>query len=50
MYNCSDSEKNMSACFDQNHAPGLTWVRLEFTEDFTVPDTNEAPDEKKGNL
>ena len=28
---CSDSEKNMSAFADQNHAPSLTCVRLEFT-------------------
>ena len=27
---CSDSEKKMSACADQNHAPSLTCVRLEF--------------------
>ena len=27
---CSDSEKNMSAFADQNHAPSLTYVRLEF--------------------
>ena len=27
---CSDSEKNMSAFADQNHAPSLTCVRLEF--------------------
>ena len=27
---CSDSEKNMSAYADQNHAPSLTCVRLEF--------------------
>ena len=26
---CSDSEKNMSAFADQNHAPSLTYVRLE---------------------
>ena len=26
---CSDSEKKMSACADQNHAPNLTCVRLE---------------------
>ena len=26
---CSDSEKKMSACADQNHAPSLTYVRLE---------------------
>ena len=26
---CSDSEKKMSACTDQNHAPSLTCVRLE---------------------
>ena len=26
---CSDSEKNMSAYADQNHAPSLTDVRLE---------------------
>jgi len=26
---CSDSEKNMSAYADQNHAPSLTCVRLE---------------------
>ena len=26
---CSDSEKKMSACADQNHAPSLTCVRLE---------------------
>ena len=26
----SDSVKNMSACADQNHAPSLTDVRLEF--------------------
>ncbi len=26
---CSDSEKNMSAFADQNHAPSLTCVRLE---------------------
>ena len=28
---CSDSEKKMSACADQNHAPSLTCVRLEYT-------------------
>ena len=27
----SDSVKNMSAYADQNHAPSLTDVRLEFT-------------------
>ena len=27
---CSDSEKNMSAFADQNHAASLTCVRLEF--------------------
>ena len=27
---CSDSEKNMSAFADQNHAPSLTCVRLEY--------------------
>ena len=27
---CSDSEKKMSACADQNHAPSLTCVRLEY--------------------
>ena len=27
---CSDSEKKMSAYADQNHAPSLTCVRLEF--------------------
>ena len=27
---CSDSKKNMSAFADQNHAPSLTCVRLEF--------------------
>ena len=27
---CSDSEKNMSAYADQNHAPSLTCVRLEW--------------------
>ena len=26
---CSDFEKKMSACADQNHAPSLTCVRLE---------------------
>ncbi len=26
---CSDSEKNMSAFADQNHAPSLTCVRLK---------------------
>ena len=26
---CSDSEKNMSAFADQNHAPSLTCVQLE---------------------
>ena len=26
----SDSVKNMSACADQNHAPSLTDVRLEY--------------------
>jgi len=26
---CSDSEKNMSAFADQNHAPSLMCVRLE---------------------
>ena len=29
---CSDSEKNMSAFADQNHAPSLTCVRLEQDE------------------
>ena len=29
---CSDSEKKMSACADQNHAPSLTCVRLELSE------------------
>ena len=29
---CSDSEKNMSAYADQNHAPSLTCVRLEYEE------------------
>ena len=28
---CSDSEKNMSAFADQNHAPSLTCVRLELS-------------------
>ena len=28
---CSDSEKNMSAFADQNHAPSFTCVRLELT-------------------
>ena len=27
---CSDSEKNMSAFTDQNHAPNLTCVRLGY--------------------
>ena len=27
---CSDSEKNMSAFAEQNHAPSLTCVRLDF--------------------
>ena len=31
---CSDSEKNMSAFADQNHAPSLTYVRLEFEDTF----------------
>ena len=31
---CSDSEKNMSAFADQNHAPSLTCVRLEFSSAF----------------
>ena len=30
---CSDSEKNMSAFADQNHAPSLTCVRLELEDD-----------------
>ena len=30
---CSDSEKKMSACADQNHAPSLTCVRLECVND-----------------
>ncbi|RHV65056.1 hypothetical protein DXB15_14810 [Roseburia sp. OM02-15] len=29
---CSDSEKNMSAFADQNHAPSLTCVRLELID------------------
>ena len=29
---CSDSEKNMSAYADQNHAPSLTYVRLEHSD------------------
>ena len=28
---CSDSEKNMSAFAEQNHAPSLTYVRLELS-------------------
>jgi hypothetical protein len=28
---CSDSEKNMSAFVDENHAPRLMCVRLEST-------------------
>ncbi len=31
---CSDSEKNMSAFADQNHAPSLTCVRLELQDSF----------------
>lgn len=27
---CSDSDRNMSACSDQNHAPSLMYVRLNF--------------------
>ena len=30
---CRDSEKKISACADQNHAPSLTCVRLEFTDE-----------------
>ena len=30
---CSDSEKNMSACVDQNHALSLMCVRLELVCD-----------------
>ena len=33
---CSDSEKNMSAFADQNHAPSLTCVRLELIEYLTL--------------
>ena len=29
---CSDSEKNMSAFAEQNHAPSLTCVRLELKD------------------
>ncbi len=32
----SDSEKKMSACTDQNHAPSLTCVRLEFTSSIFI--------------
>ena len=31
---CSDSEKNMSAFADQNHAPSLTCLRLELQDSF----------------
>ena len=33
---CSDSEKNMSAFADQNHAPSLTCVRLELKKSGVV--------------
>ena len=32
---CSDSEKNMSAYADQNHASSLTCVRLEWRRNQT---------------
>ena len=35
---CSDSEKNMSAFADQNHAPSLTCVRLERDNTCYEPD------------
>ena len=38
---CSDSEKNMSAFADQNHAPSLTCVRLECMGEFNM---NERTD------
>ena len=40
---CSDSEKNMSAYADQNHAPSLTCVRLE------VPNYVKRDDKKVEN-
>ena len=36
---CSDSEKNMSAFADQNHAPSLTCVRLELIYEFCIDKT-----------
>ena len=35
---CSDSEKNMSAFADQNHAPSLTCVRLEYLKESFLSD------------
>ena len=38
---CSDSEMNSSAYADQNHAPSLTYVRLELSvHTFSVNDKN----------
>ena len=40
---CSDSEKNMSAFADQNHAPSLTCVRLECMGEFNMNDGQKLP-------
>ena len=48
---CSDSEKNMSAFADQNHAPSLTSVRLESSVhfcDFKIYEVNELMKQKNG--
>ena len=36
----SDSVKNMSACADQNHAPSLTDIRLEFLLKIEIRERN----------
>ena len=42
---CSDSEKNMSAFADQNHAPSLTCVRLEFKFRIEEAEVSSGQDE-----
>ena len=39
---CSDSEKNMSAFADQNHAPSLTCARLEISDMIKIMKGNIA--------
>ena len=43
---CSDSEKNMPAFADQNHAPSLTCVRLEFPAIIKKGKSNKGDNEK----